>query len=127
MDENEIGKHVVDTAIQIHRETGPGLLETVYEIILSNQLQTRGLEVKRQVSIPIEYRDLRFDEGFRADLLIENKVIVELKCVEKLNNAHRKQLLTYLRLTGMHLGFLLNFSESLMKNGIHRTVNKLAE
>jgi GxxExxY protein len=127
MDENEIGKHVVDTAIQIHRETGPGLLETVYETILSNQLQIRGLEVKRQVSIPIEYRDLRFDEGFRADLLIENKVIVELKCVERLNNAHHKQLLTYLRLTGMHLGFLLNFSESLMKNGIHRTVNNLAE
>ena len=127
MDENEIGKHVVDTAIQIHRETGPGLLETVYETILSNQLQIRGLEVKRQVSIPIEYRNLRFDEGFRADLLIENKVIVELKCVEKLNNAHYKQLLTYLRLTGMHLGFLLNFSESLMKNGIHRTVNNLAE
>jgi len=127
MEENEIGKLIVDAAVQIHRETGPGLLETVYEIILGHQLSRQGLDVKRQVSIPIEYRGLKFDEGFRADLIIENKVIVELKCVEKLNNAHRKQLLTYLRLTGMHLGYLLNFSESLMKRGIYRTVNGLEE
>ena len=83
--------------------------------------------MKRQVAIPIEYRGIKFDEGFRADLIVENKVIVELKCVEKINNAHRKQLLTYLRLTGMHLGYLLNFSESLMKRGIYRTVNGLEE
>ncbi len=127
MKENEIGKYVVDTAVCIHRETGPGLLEKVYESILAHQLSQRGFEVKRQVAIPIEYRGLSFDEGFRADLIIENKVIVELKCVENLNNAHKKQLLTYLRLTGMHLGFLLNFSESLMKYGIHRTVNGLIE
>ncbi|MEN8206191.1 MAG: GxxExxY protein, partial [Pseudomonadota bacterium] len=104
-----------------------GLLETVYEIILAHQLRQQGLEVIRQVAIPIEYHGLRFEEGFRADLIIENKVIVELKCIERLNNAHKKQLLTYLRLTGMRLGFLLNFSESLMKNGIHRTVNCLIE
>jgi GxxExxY protein len=127
MIENEIGKCIVDGAVQVHRETGPGLLETVYEIILANQLRQRGFQVERQVAIPIEYRGLKFDEGFRADLIVENKVIVELKCVEKLNNAHRKQLLTYLRLTEMHLGYLLNFSESLMKNGITRMVNRLVE
>jgi len=125
--ENDIGKCIVDTAIQIHRETGPGLLETVYEAILAQQLRQRGFSVNRQVAIPIKYRGLRFDEGFRADLVVENKVIVELKCVEKLNNAHMKQLLTYLNLTGMHLGYLLNFSESLMKNGIKRMVNRLVE
>ena len=127
MEENEIGKCIVDIAIQIHREMGPGLLESVYEAILAHQLRQRNFDVKRQVAIHIEYRGLRFDEGFRADLIVDNKVIVELKCVEKLNNAHRKQLLTYLRLTEMHLGYLLNFSESLMKHGIHRTVNNLKE
>ena len=127
MVENDIGKYIVDLAVQIHRETGPGLLETVYETILAHQLRQRGFQVERQVATPIEYRGLRFDEGFRADLIVENKVIVELKCVEKLNNAHKKQLLTYLGLTGMHLGYLLNFSESLMKNGINRMVNRLVE
>ena len=127
MEENEIGKCIVDTAVHIHRETGPGLLETVYEIILAHQLRQQGLEVIRQVAIPIEYRGLRFEEGFRADLIIESKVIVELKCIERLNNAHKKQLLTYLRLTGMHLGYLLNFSGSMMKTGIHRMVNRLIE
>ena len=127
MEENEIGNYIVETVIRIHRELGPGLLEMVYEIILAHQLKQQGFEVNRQVAIPIEYGGLKFDEGFRADLVIENKVIIELKCVEKLNNAHRKQLLTYLRLTGMHLGYLLNFSESLMKIGIHRSVNGLRE
>ncbi len=127
MTENEIGKCIVDVAVQIHRETGPGLLETVYEIIMAHQLRERGFQVERQVAIPIEYQGLRFDEGFRADLIVEDKVIVELKCVENLNNAHKKQLLTYLRLTGMHLGYLLNFSESLMKSGINRMVNRLVE
>jgi len=127
MTENEIGKCIVDSAVQVHRDTGPGMLETVYEVILAHQLRQRGFQVERQVAIPIEYRGLKFDEGFRADLIVENKVIVELKCVEKLNNAYRKQLLTYLRLTEMQLGYLLNFSESLMKNGITRMVNRLVE
>ena len=127
MQENVIGKSIIDLAVNIHRETGPGLLETVYEVILADQLQKQGFKVKRQVAIPIEYRGIRFEEGFRADLIVENKVIIELKCVEKLNNSHKKQLLTYLRLTGIHLGYLLNFSESLMKHGIHRTVNRLIE
>ncbi|MCZ6525200.1 MAG: GxxExxY protein [Gammaproteobacteria bacterium] len=115
MTENQIGKWIVDVAVQIHREMGPGLLERVYESILAHELRQRGLQVERQLPIAIEYQGLKFDEGFRADLIVENKVIVELKCVEKLNNAHKKQLLTYLRLTGMKLGYLLNFSEALMK------------
>ena len=127
MTENEVGAQVVDAALGIHRELGPGLLETVYEVILARELRHRGLWVERQVAIAIEYQGIRFDEGFRADLVISGKVIVEIKCVERLNNAHKKQLLTYLRLTRMKLGYLLNFSESLLKNGITRTVNGLAE
>lgn len=127
MTENEIGKQVVDAAIGVHRELGPGLLESVYEVILAHGLQQRGLQVERQVPVGIEYQGLKFNEGFRADLIVEKKVIVELKCVENLNNAHKKQLLTYLRLTGMRLGYLLNFAEALMKNGVVRTVNHLAE
>ena len=127
MTQDEIGKPIVDIAVQIHQEVGPGLLETVYEVILAQELRRRGLQVERQVSIPIEYKDLKFEEGFRADLLVENKVIIELKCVEKLNNAHKKQLLTYLRLTDRRLGYLLNFGEPLMKHGITRIVNRLEE
>jgi GxxExxY protein len=127
MTENEIGTSIVETAIQIHQELGPGLLESVYEIAMAHQLEQKGLCVARQVPIAIEYQGHSFDEGFRADLVVENKVIVELKCVEKLNNAHKKQLLTYLRLTGISLGYLMNFSGALMKQGITRTVNKLVE
>ena len=90
-------------------------------------MRQRGLPVERQVPIAIEYQGLKFTEGFRADLIVEKKVIVELKCVEKLNHAHKKQLLTYLRLTGMKLGYLLNFADTLMKDGICRTVNRLIE
>jgi len=125
--ENEIGKQVVDAAVGIHRELGPGLLESVYEVILAHELRQRGLQVERQVPVSIEYQGIKFNEGFRADLIVEQKVIVELKCVEKLNNAHKKQLLTYLRLTGMRLGYLLNFAEALMKDGVVRTVNHLTE
>jgi GxxExxY protein len=126
-EEDRIGALLVDTAVKIHRELGPGLLESVYEAVLAHELRRRNLQVARQVPIAVVYQGLRFDEGFRADLLVEGKVIVELKCVERLNNAHRKQLLTYLRLTGLQLGFLLNFAEPLMKNGITRTVNQLRE
>ncbi len=94
MIENEIGKQIIDSAVQIHRELGPGLLEMVYEIILAHELRQRGLRIERQVPVAIKYQGLKFNEGFRADLIVENKVIVELKCVEKLNNAHKKQLLT---------------------------------
>ncbi|MCK4392845.1 GxxExxY protein [Candidatus Bipolaricaulota bacterium] len=127
MTENEIGKIVVDAAVSVHRDLGPGLLETVYEVALAHVLRQRGLAVKRQVPIPIEYCGIRFDEGFRADIIIEGKVILELKSIQKVNNAHKKQLLTYLRLAGLKLGYLLNFGEALMKDGITRTVNRLDE
>ena len=127
MDENEIGKIAVDCAVQIHRELGPGLLETVYEIVLARELERRGLKIKRQVSVPIVYRDIRFDEGFRADILVEDKVILELKSLDQIAKVHSKQVLTYLRLTGLRLGFLLNFGSPLMKDGISRVVNGLPE
>ena len=127
MTENEIGTEIVEVAVQIHRKLGPGLLERVYESILNHELRQRELVVERQTPIAIEYAGLKFDEGFRADLIVEKKVIVELKSVETLNNVHKKQLLTYLRLTGLKLGYVLNFGEALMKDGITRIVNNLAE
>ena len=123
MHENEIGTVIVDCAIGLHRALGPGLLESVYEVTLARELARRGLRVERQVAVSIEYNGDRFDEGFRADLIVEGKVIVELKSVEKVSMAHKKQLLTYLRLTGMKLGYLLNFGEALLKDGITRTIN----
>ena len=127
MTENEIGKIIVDSALTVHRELGPGLLETVYEVILAHELTQRGLRVRRQVPIPIEYRGIKFNEAFRADAVVEEKVIIELKSVEQVSQAHKKQLLTYLRLTGCKLGFLLNFGEALMKRGITRTVNGIED
>jgi len=127
MTENEIGTIVVASAIMIHRELGPGLLETVYEVILDHELRRSGLTVVRQQPIPIEYMGIRFDEGFRADILINDKVIVELKSAERVTAAHKKQVQTYLKLTGCKLGYLLNFGEALMKDGITRCVNGLEE
>ena len=127
MTENEIGKIIVNAAIAVHRALGPGLMETVYEIVLDHELYGRGLHVTRQVPIPIEYDGMRFDEGFRADMIVEDKVILELKSVEKVTAAHKKQIQTYLRLTDHKLGFLLNFGEALMKHGITRAVNHLPE
>jgi GxxExxY protein len=127
MTENEIGKIVVDSAIAEHRALGPGLLESVYEIALAHELSKRGLEVKRQEPVSIEYDGLVFDQGFRADIIVNNRVVLELKSVEKTTAAHRKQIQTYLRLSGHKLGFLLNFGEALMKNGITRAVNGLED
>jgi len=123
MIENEIGGIVVDCAVKVHTRLGPGLLESVYETVLSYELQNRGLNVQRQVAIPIAYDDILFKEGFRADLVINEKVILELKSVERVTKAHKKQLLTYLRLSGMKVGYLLNFGEALMKSGISRIIN----
>jgi len=123
MDENQIGTIIVDTAVHLHQALGPGLLESVYEATLARRLERQGLTVQRQVGIPIEFEGERFEEGFRADLIVEGKVIVELKSVEKVSPAHKKQLLTYLRLTGLKLGYLLNFGEALMKDGLTRTIN----
>jgi GxxExxY protein len=122
-----IGKIVVDAAVKVHKALGPGLLETVYEIVLAHKLSKNGLHVERQVVIPIEFEGIRFDEEFRADMIVENKVILELKSVEKVTAAHKKQIQTYLRLTGHKLGYLLNFGEALMKHGITRAVNNLEE
>lgn len=123
MGENELGTVIVDAAVQLHRELGPGLLESVYEKIFARRLEARGLQVESQVVVPVEFDGLRFEAGFRADLIVAGKVIVELKSVEAVKPVHKKQLLTYLRLTGLKLGYLLNFNTDLMKNGITRIIN----
>ena len=123
MKENEIGTIIVDTAIYIHKELGSGLLESVYEIILAKLLSRKMLHIQRQVPIPMEFEGEHFDEGFRADLFVEGKVIIELKSVEKITDAHKKQLLTYLKLSHTKLGYILNFGEELMKHGIVRIIN----
>lgn len=125
MTENEIAAKVMDASFLIHRELGPGLLESVYEVILARKLTDMGLVVERQVPVPIKFQDIVFDEGFRADLIVEQKVIIELKSVERLLPVHSKQLLTYLRLTGCRLGLLINFGENLMKDGFKRVANGL--
>lgn len=123
MGENETGTIVVDCAVKLHRSLGPGLLETVYEAVLAKQLERAGLSVQRQVPIPIEFDGLRFDEGFRADLVVNGLVILELKSIEQVHPVHKKQLLTYLKLTNLRLGYLLNFGDELMKKGITRIIN----
>ena len=123
MTENTIGRIVIDQAVKLHMELGPGLLETVYEVILSHRLKEHGLKVERQVQIPIAIDGIQFEEGFRADILVENKVLLELKSVDRVSNAHKKQVLTYLKLTDCKLGYLLNFGEALMKDGITRCLN----
>ena len=123
MTENEIGTIIIDAAISIHRQIGPGLLETVYEAILAKELEKRGLKIERQKPIPIKFDGMKFEEGFRADIIVENKVILELKSIEKINPAHKKQVLTYLKLSGLKLGYLMNFGEALMKDGITRILN----
>lgn len=125
MTENEIARIIVDAAFQIHKRLGPGLLETVYEVILAHALQRRGLNVDRQVPVPIVFDGIKFNEGFRADLIVEDKVIIELKSVEKVIPVHKKQLLTYLRLTDKKLGLLINFGSELIRDGISRVVNGL--
>ncbi len=127
MNENELGTKILETAISIHRELGPGLLESVYEIVLLHELKALGLNVERQVPIPITYRGTRFDEGFRADLIVEGLVLLEIKSVERVIPSHKKQVQTYLRLTGIKLGYLLNFGEAVLKDGLTRSVNQLPE
>jgi len=125
--ENELSKVILDAAFKVHTKTGPGVFESVYEVILAYELRKQGLRVERQVPFPIRYDDLVFDEGFRADLLVEDKIIVELKSVEKVIPAHSKQVLTQLRLSDRRLGLLINFGEVHLKNGIERIVNGLPE
>ncbi len=125
MTENEISKIIVNSCYQIHTSLGPGLLESVYEEILYSELIDQGLTVERQKAIPVIWKENKMNLGFRADLIVDNKVIIELKSVEQIAPVHPKQLLTYLKITGLKLGLLINFNEALIKKGITRIVNKL--
>ncbi len=125
MDENAIAEAVLDAAFRIHRTLGLGLLESVYEVVLARELSKRGFTVVRQQPVDIRYEDMVFEESFRADLVVNGLVIVEIKSVEDLHPVHGKQLLTYLRLMHLKLGLLLNFNEALLKDGIKRVVNGL--
>ncbi len=127
MTENELETIIVESAIAVHRELGPGLLESVYEVALTYELRTRDLKAERQVPIPIKFKGITFDEGFRADIFVEDRVIVEPKSAERITAAHKKQIQTYVRLAERKLGYLLNFGEAMMKDGITRAVNGLEE
>src|SRR6476646_1952517 len=127
MTENAIAKEIVDAAFRIHTSLGPGLLASVYDTVLAYELDRRGLRTVRQQPIPVVYDTIRIDAGFRADLIVEDKVIVEVKSVELLAPGHKKQLLTYLRLADKRLGLLINFQVTLIKDGITRIVNGLEE
>lgn len=123
---DDITGNIIDAAMKIHRELGPGLLESVYEVVLARDVQRRGFRVERQRPVRIEYDGLVFEEGFRADLVVDARVIVELKSVEHLAPVHPKQLLTYLRLMHLEVGLLINFGSATLKEGLHRVVNRLS-
>jgi len=125
MTENELSKIIVNACYNIHVELGPGLLESVYEEILYYELIKLGLNIERQKAIPLVWKNIKMKAGFRADLIVENKVIIELKSVETIAPVHPKQLLTYLKITNLKLGLLINFNEKLIKDGITRIVNNL--
>jgi iron complex transport system substrate-binding protein len=125
MELDDITAAIVDSSMRIHKELGPGLLESVYEAVLARALKRRGMQVERQKIIRFEYDGMVFDEGFRLDLLVNQKVIVELKSVENLAAVHSKQLLTYLRLMNLPVGLLINFGAATLKSGLRRVVNNL--
>ena len=125
MDENELSRIIIGAAIELHKNIGPGLLESAYENALAFELRQQGLDVKQQQSMPFIYKDIKQDIGYRVDLLVNNKVIVEVKSTEKLTPVHYSQTLTYLKLSGYKLALLINFNASLLKGNIHRIVNKL--
>ncbi|HRK52297.1 MAG TPA: GxxExxY protein [Cyclobacteriaceae bacterium] len=120
--EEKIGKAIVNAAYQVHSQLGPGLLEKVYEVCLTHELRKVGMLVSRQVDIPIQYAGIHFDEGLRLDLLIENKVVVEIKAVDQVNPVWQAQVLSHLKLTGLRLGYLINFNVPLIKSGIKRII-----
>lgn len=121
-EDERIAKLIVDSVFTVHKTLGAGLLESVYETCLCHELEKRGLKYKRQVVVPLVYDGIKFSEGFRLDVLVEERIICELKSVEKMENVHLSQVLTYLKLTGNRLGFLINFNVSLIKNGIRRVI-----
>lgn len=125
MTENEISREIVDAALKVHKQLGPGLLESAYEECLYYELIKRELLVEKQKTLPLVYEEVKLDAGYRIDLLIEKKVIIEIKSVEALNDVHLAQILTYLKLSGCKLGLLINFNVALLKHGIKRVVNKL--
>lgn len=125
MSENEISRSIINACYHIHVSLGPGLFESVYEEILYFELCKAGFEVKRQQAIPVVWEQIKLDQGFRADLIVNNKVLIELKSVENVAILHKKQVLTYLKMTGLKLGLLINFNEDLIKKGIFRIVNNL--
>ncbi len=127
MTENEVAKIIVDAAFTVHTRLGPGLLESVYEAIMEYELAKRGLHVAHQRPMPVIYEEIRLKIGFRPDLIVEGKVIIEIKSLERIAPVHKKQLLTYLRLADKRLGLLINFGEALIKDGISRIVNRLPE
>jgi GxxExxY protein len=127
MDIKAISGVIVDTALRIHKELGPGLLESVYEVVLADELTRKGLQARRQVPIPIRFEGHTFDEGFRADLLVEEAVVVELKSIDQLARVHKKQVLTYLKLGHKKLGLLINFGGEFLKGNIERLVNGLSD
>lgn len=122
-DVEELSAIVVDCGYKLHVEIGPGLLESIYEIILKKMLEEAGLQVKRQVQVPIHFMGIHFEEGFRADLIVEDKLLIELKSVEKLKPLHSKQVLTYLRFLNLPMGLLINFGAATFKEGINRIIN----
>ena len=125
MSENELAAIVVDVAYQIHTRLGPGLLESVYQAIMLHELRKRGLAVEFEKAVPVIWDEVHLEVGFRADLIVEGKLILELKSVEQIIRVHKKQLLTYMRLTNCRLGLLINFGAELIKDGISRVVDKL--
>lgn len=125
MNENELSYKIIGVALKIHRSLGPGLLESVYETALSRDLEEGGLNVRRQVSLPFFYNDIRMEDGFRIDILVNEKVIVEIESVEQLAPVHFSQTLTYLKLSDLKLALLINFNVVALKEGIHRVVNQL--
>ena len=125
MDENDLASVVIGSAIEVHRSLGPGLLESAYHECLMYELGLRGLQFQSEVKVPVIYKGLKVGEAYRLDLIVEHRLIVELKAVERINDLHKAQLLTYLRLTNRKLGLLINFNNSLLKRGVHRVVNNL--
>lgn len=124
MKDNEITNLIIGSAIEVHRTLGPGLLESAYQECLLFELKSKGLEVKKEVALPVVYKEVRLDHGYRIDLLVENRIVLELKTVEGFTDVHFAQVLTYLKLGGYDLGLLINFHTSLLKNGIKRIINK---
>ncbi|MDQ8192790.1 GxxExxY protein [Coraliomargarita sp. SDUM461004] len=124
---NELSEKIIGAAIEVHRELGPGLLESTYEACLAHELNLQGIKAVRQQKQPIHYKGLEIDEAYRIDVIVEDQIILELKVVDDLNSIHLAQLLTYLKLSGCSLGYLINFNVPLLKDGIRRVVNNHAE